>query len=154
MIPRARSCARRRVYQEGRRMRSEIVAVGTEILLGNIADTNSQFLAQELSILGIDLFWTSTVGDNLGRVVEVLDRALNRSDLVLVTGGLGPTEDDLTREAIGVTCGEDLYIDEPSAQRLREFFASRGMEMPLGNLKQAMLIPSGRFIPNPFGTAP
>lgn len=135
-------------------MRSEIVAVGTEILLGNIVDTNSQFLAQELSVLGIDLFWTSTVGDNLGRVVEVLDRALKRSDLVLVTGGLGPTEDDLTREAIGAACGEELYIDEPSAQGLREFFASRGMEMPLGNLKQAMLIPSGRFIPNPFGTAP
>ncbi|TAK33917.1 MAG: competence/damage-inducible protein A [Chloroflexota bacterium] len=135
-------------------MRSEIVAVGTEILLGNIADTNSQYLAQELSVLGIDLFWTTTVGDNLGRVVEMLDRALKRSDLVLVTGGLGPTEDDLTREAIAATCGEQLYVDEPSAQRLREFFANRGMEMPLGNLKQAMLIPSARFVPNPFGTAP
>src|SRR3989304_1298454 len=115
-------------------MRSELVTVGAEILLGNIVDTNTQFLAQELSLLGIDLFWTSTVGDNLGRVVEVLDRARKRSDLVLVTGGLGPTEDDLTREAIAATCGEELYLHEPSAQRLREFFAGRGMEMPLGNL--------------------
>src|ERR1035437_9090721 len=114
-------------------MRSEIVVVGTEILLGDIVDTNSKYLAQELSGLGIDLFWCSTVGDNLRRVVEVLERALGRSDLVLVTGGLGPTEDDLTREAIAAAYHEELYLDEAWARQLRELFASRGMDTPLGN---------------------
>ena len=89
-------------------MKAEIVAVGTEILLGEITDTNSGYLASELPPLGIDLYWVSAVGDNIGRIVEVLQRAWGRSDLVLVTGGLAPTEDDITRESIARKLGEEL----------------------------------------------
>jgi len=135
-------------------MRSEIISVGTEILLGDILDTNSNYLALRLSPLGIDLYYISKVGDNLGRLVETIDRAHGRSDVVLITGGLGPTEDDLTREAIARTLGEEMHVDEDTEQRLREMFASRGFTFPERNLKQAMLIPSARAIPNPRGTAP
>jgi nicotinamide-nucleotide amidase len=135
-------------------MRGEIVSVGTEMLLGMIADTNAQYLAQQLADLGIDVFWVSQVGDNLGRVVEVFQRARSRSDVVIVTGGLGPTEDDLTREAIAETFGEEMKVDPELERYLRDNFARRGRPMPERNIKQATLIPSARSIPNPVGTAP
>ncbi|MPZ13421.1 MAG: CinA family nicotinamide mononucleotide deamidase-related protein [Chloroflexi bacterium] len=135
-------------------MRGEIVSVGTELLLGMIVDTNAQYLAQQLADLGIDVFWVSQVGDNLGRAVEVLDRGLSRSDVTVVTGGLGPTEDDLTREAIGAALGETLTVDPELEQWLRDTFARRGRPMPERNMKQATLIPSARALPNPVGTAP
>lgn len=135
-------------------MKAEIVAIGTEILLGEIVDTNSAFLARELPELGIDLYYKSVVGDNLGRIVETLRRAWERSDLVLTTGGLGPTADDLTREAIAELVGEEPSIDPGLEARLRAFFAARGYPMPASNLKQAWLIPSARPLPNPRGTAP
>ena len=135
-------------------MKAEIISIGTEILLGEIVDTNSQYLAARLPALGIDLYYTSTVGDNLGRLVEVIGRAWDRSDLVLTTGGLGPTEDDLTREAIASVLGEEIHIDPELERRLREFFAGRAIKMPERNVKQAALIASARAIPNPRGTAP
>lgn len=135
-------------------MRAEIVAVGTELLLGEIVDTNSAYLAAELADLGIDLFYISQVGDNLARCAEVISRAWARSDLVLMTGGLGPTEDDLTREAIALALGEELVLDEPTLETIRSFFATRGLEMPQANRKQAMRIPSAQFIVNRVGTAP
>jgi nicotinamide-nucleotide amidase len=135
-------------------MKAEIVSVGTEILLGEILDTNTQYLASRLPALGIDLHYTTVVGDNLGRLTEVLERAWGRSDLILTSGGLGPTEDDVTREAIAGLLGEEMTVDEEMAQRLRDFFASRGIKMPERNVKQATLIPSCRPIPNPRGTAP
>jgi nicotinamide-nucleotide amidase len=135
-------------------MRAEIVSVGTEMLLGMIADTNAQYLAQQLADLGIDVFWVSQIGDNLGRVVEVFQRARSRSDVVIVTGGLGPTEDDLTREAIAATFGEEMKVDPELEQYLRDNFARRGRPMPERNIKQATLIPSAQSIPNPVGTAP
>ncbi|MCL6644541.1 MAG: competence/damage-inducible protein A, partial [Dehalococcoidia bacterium] len=92
-------------------MKAEIIAIGTEILLGEIVDTNSAFIAQRLPELGIDLLYTSVVGDNLGRIVETLERAWNRSDLVITTGGLGPTDDDLTREGVARVLGEEPYVD-------------------------------------------
>jgi nicotinamide-nucleotide amidase len=135
-------------------MKAEIISIGTEILLGEILDTNTQYIASRLPALGIDLYYTSVVGDNLGRLVEVIGRARERSDLVLTTGGLGPTEDDLTREAIAQVLGEEPAVDPELERWLRELFASRGFPMPERNLKQATLIPSARAIPNPRGTAP
>ncbi len=135
-------------------MKAEIICVGTEILLGEILDTNSQYLAARLPPLGIDVHYICKVGDNLSRLAEAIGRARERSDLVLITGGLGPTEDDLTRQAIALTLGEEMYVDTDTEQRLRAFFASRGFSFPERNIKQAMLIPSAQAIPNPRGTAP
>ncbi|MCH8920024.1 MAG: competence/damage-inducible protein A, partial [Chloroflexi bacterium] len=135
-------------------MKAEIISVGTEILLGDILDTNSQYLAVRLPPMGIDLYHMSKVGDNLQRLAETIGRAHQRSDLVLITGGLGPTEDDLTREAIALTLDEEMYVDADMEQRLRAFFAARGFSFPERNVKQAMLIPSAQTVPNPRGTAP
>lgn len=135
-------------------MQAEIVSIGTELLLGTITDTNASYLAQRLAGLGIDCFYISQVGDNPGRLQEVLGRAWDRSDLVVTTGGLGPTVDDLTREAIAGVLVETLYIDEWLAEHVRQFFMRRGSPMPEANLKQAMRIPSARPIDNPIGTAP
>ncbi|MFC1993439.1 competence/damage-inducible protein A [Chloroflexota bacterium] len=135
-------------------MRAEIISVGTEILLGEITDTNASFLASQLPSLGIDLYWVSQVGDNQARLVEVLRRAWQRSDLILVTGGLGPTEDDLTREAIAEMLGEEIRVEPALESEIREFFARRNIEMPQSNVKQATLIPSAEAIHNIQGTAP
>ena len=135
-------------------MKAEIVAIGTEILLGEIVDTNSAWIARQLPELGIDLNHTSVVGDNLGRVTETLARARERSDLTITTGGLGPTEDDLTREAVCALLGEEPRVDAELERRLRAFFARRGIAMPEANVKQAWLIPSARALDNPRGTAP
>ena len=135
-------------------MRSEIVSIGTEILMGQITDTNASWLAQQLPALGIDLYWVSSVGDNLGRLSEVLDRAFRRSDLVICTGGLGPTEDDLTREAIAAVLGEEIVQDPQLESDLRAHFGRRGNPMPERNLKQAVRTASTTALPNPRGTAP
>jgi len=135
-------------------MRAEIICVGSELLLGDIIDANTRYLALRLSGLGIDLYYSTTVGDNQARLVDCLGRALGRSDLVLTTGGLGPTDDDVTREAIAELFGETPTVDETLARELRDFFALRGIEMTPNNLKQASLIPSARAIPNARGTAP
>ncbi len=135
-------------------MRAEIISVGTEILLGDILDTNANYLARRLPALGLDLYFILQVGDNLQRLSETVRRALDRSDVVLITGGLGPTEDDVTREAIAAALGEELYVDADEEQRLRSFFAARRVSFPERNVKQAMLIPSARTVPNPRGTAP
>jgi len=135
-------------------MRAEILSCGTELLLGQITDTNATFLAQSLSALGIDLYFVSQVGDNLGRIVEVLQRAWERSDLIIMTGGLGPTEDDLARESISALLGETMQVDPELEAHLRGGFAGRNIKMPERNVKQATLIPSARALPNPRGTAP
>lgn len=135
-------------------MKAEVISVGTELLLGEILDTNAKYLGGRLPALGIDLYYISKVGDNIGRLSEVIERAWERSDLVITTGGLGPTEDDLTREAIGRVLGEDLEVDPELEQDLRHFFARRGATMPERNVKQAMRIASSEAIPNPRGTAP
>jgi nicotinamide-nucleotide amidase len=136
------------------RVRAEILSIGTELLLGQILDTNAQYLAERLADLGIDVLFVSTVGDNLARAKETIERALSRSDLVVTTGGLGPTEDDLTRETIAAVLGETPAVDPELERSLRTWFAGRGMAMPERNTKQAWLIPSARAIPNPNGTAP
>lgn len=135
-------------------MRAEIIAIGTELLLGEITDTDSAFLAGQLPALGIDLYWVSQVGDNKDRLLEVLRRAWQRSELILTSGGLGPTEDDITREAIAGMLGEELVLAPSLESRLRERFTRMGIEMPLSNLKQARLIPSAEPLANASGTAP
>ncbi|MHB8577238.1 MAG: competence/damage-inducible protein A [Dehalococcoidia bacterium] len=135
-------------------MKAEVISIGTEILLGEILDTNAQFIASKLPGLGIDLYWMSKVGDNQPRLVELLRRAWDRSDLIICTGGLGPTEDDVTREGICELIGEEPHVDAEEEQRLRQFFAGRVAVMPERNLKQAWLTPSTRAIANPRGTAP
>jgi competence/damage-inducible protein CinA-like protein len=135
-------------------MRAEILSCGTELLLGHITDTNATYLAQSLSALGIDLYFVSQVGDNLGRIVDTLRRAWERSDLIIMTGGLGPTEDDLARESISALLGETMQVDPALEAELRGMFAGRGVQMPERNVKQATLIPSARALPNPRGTAP
>ncbi len=135
-------------------MRAEIISCGTELLLGHITDTNATYLAQSLAAQGIDLYYVSQVGDNQGRVVEILQRAWRRSELVIITGGLGPTEDDLTREAISALLGETMHVDPALEADLRARFARSTVAMSERNIKQATLIPSAQSIVNPVGTAP
>jgi nicotinamide-nucleotide amidase len=135
-------------------MRAEIISVGTEILLGEITDTNASWIAARLPALGLDIYYKSVVGDNQDRIVETLERALQRSDVIIMTGGLGPTEDDLTREAIAAALGEETFVDPDMERALRAFFTSRGVSFPERNVKQAWLIPSASAIFNPRGTAP
>ena len=135
-------------------MNAEIVSIGTEILLGEIIDTNSAYIAERLPALGIDVYYKHVVGDNLGRLAEVIGRARERADLVITTGGLGPTEDDLTREAIAAVHGEETAVDPELETWLRDLYKRRGNVMPERNIKQTWLIPSARAINNPRGTAP
>jgi nicotinamide-nucleotide amidase len=135
-------------------MRAEIVAIGTELLLGEITDTNTPFIARELASLGIDLYFASTVGDNYERLVGVLRVAWGRSDITFTTGGLGPSQGDVTRFAIAGLLGEEPYVDTALKQNLVDMFQKRGLEMTPNNIKQATLIPSATAILNPRGTAP
>src|SRR5690349_9488117 len=135
-------------------MKAEIISIGTEILLADILDTNSNYIAARLPALGIDLYYVSQVGDNFARLSGLVRQAWERSDLVICSGGLGPTEDDLTREAICAVLGEEPHVDPELEETLRAFFDRRGVVMPERNLKQAWLTPSTRAIPNPRGTAP
>jgi nicotinamide-nucleotide amidase len=135
-------------------MRAEILSCGTELLLGHITDTNATYLSQSLAPLGIDLYFVSQVGDNQERIVGTLRRAWERSELIIMTGGLGPTEDDLARESISALLGETMQVDPDLATDLRAKFAQMGVQMPESNIKQATLIPSAQVLLNPIGSAP
>jgi len=135
-------------------MKAEIISTGTELLLGEIVDANTSFLAQHLAGLGIDLFYASSVGDNYDRMLGALKLAWSRSDLVITTGGLGPTQGDITREVIAGLFAEKMEVDPGLKATLEKFFKERGIDMTPNNLKQASLIPSAQAIPNPRGTAP
>lgn len=135
-------------------MHAEIVSIGTELLMGELVDTNSAFLASELAKLGIEVRWVTKVGDDPQRLFEVIDRAFARSDVTLTSGGLGPTSDDLTRETIARVFGEEMSVQDDLLAHLKSLFVNRGFPMPETNIKQATLIPSAQAIPNPMGTAP
>ncbi len=135
-------------------MKAEIIPVGTEILLGNIIDIDSSFLANQLPLLGIDLYFISAVGDNQERLVDTLKQAWKRANLIITTGGLGPTQDDITREAIGKLVNEELKVDERLWQELQDLFRRYLREIPQSNIKQATIIPSAQIISNRMGTAP
>jgi nicotinamide-nucleotide amidase len=135
-------------------MKAEIITSGSELLLGEIADTNTSFLARQLAGLGIDLHFSSIVGDNFERYSGVLRQAWDRADLIITTGGLGPTKGDITREVTAALVGEEMTIHPELRQTLTRFFTRRNIEMPDNNLKQATLIPSAVALPNRAGTAP
>lgn len=135
-------------------MRCEVVAVGTELLLGQIVDTNSSWIGEQLALAGIDCLLQVKVGDNAGRIRDALEGALERSDAVIVCGGLGPTQDDITRDVIAEVMGVELVHDDEVEDRIRSMFGSRGRVMPENNLRQAQ-VPAGArvMVPQP-GTAP
>jgi nicotinamide-nucleotide amidase len=135
-------------------MKAEIICSGTEILLGEILDTDSYFIAGQLPSLGIDLYFVSVVGDNRARLLEALRRAWERADLIITTGGLGPTQDDITREAIAELLSEELKVDPTLWRELQGFFAKHHREIPASNVRQAMVTDSVHVIRNPQGTAP
>ena len=135
-------------------MKAEIIGIGTELLMGELTDTNSSWIAGRLPALGIELQWVSIIGDDLPKLTEAFKRGMQRSDIIFTTGGLGPTQDDLTREAIAAALSEAPTIQQEVVEDLERYFAARGGPMPKHNIKQANLIPSARFVPNRNGTAP
>lgn len=135
-------------------MKAEIIAVGTELLLGQIIDTNSAYMAQQLTTIGLDLHFKSTVGDNLQRLKSSLQLALSRADFIITTGGIGPTQDDLTREAVAEVLGKPLVFHPRLYEGICQFFQRAGRPMSLNNKKQAYIPEGARPIENPVGTAP
>ena len=135
-------------------MRCEVVAVGTELLLGQIVDTNSSWIGEHLALIGIDSHFQTKVGDNQARIVLAIRSALARSDAVIVCGGLGPTQDDITRDAIAEVMNVPLRRDEQMVENIRGFFGARGREMANSNMRQADLPDGATFIPQTRGTAP
>lgn len=135
-------------------MTVEIIAVGTEILLGNIVNTNAAYLAEKCAGLGLSCYHQDVVGDNEERLCETIKTALSRSDILLLTGGLGPTQDDLTKEAAAKVMGKSLYLHEASRDAIKLFFEKRGLEITGNNWKQAMVPEGCIVVENPNGTAP
>ena len=133
---------------------AELIAVGTELLLGNIANTDAQMISQGLSQLGINVYYHTVVGDNPQRVRQAVDIARGRADILITTGGLGPTCDDLTKVAVAQAFGKELVYHEPSAQRIRERFAARGTPVTENNFQQAMVPEGCTVLDNDWGTAP
>ncbi len=133
---------------------AELIAVGTELLLGSIVNTDAQMLSQALAGLGINVYYHTVVGDNPQRLAQVLEQAKGRADLIITTGGLGPTCDDLTKQVVAAAFGRKLVFHEESAQRIRSYFAHRGRSMTENNLQQAMLPEGCTVLSNDWGTAP
>jgi nicotinamide-nucleotide amidase len=135
-------------------LKAEIFSIGTELLMGELTDTNAAWIAAKLPALGIQLQWVSIVGDNLEMLTDAFTLGMQRSDIIFTTGGLGPTQDDLTREGVAKALGETPTVQEEVVRQLEQYFQGRGQTMPAPNIKQAHLIPSARFITNRNGTAP
>ncbi len=135
-------------------MNAEILCVGTELLLGDIVNTNAAYLARELAALGIGCYYQSVVGDNAGRLAESLRLALSRADMVITTGGLGPTYDDLTKETVAQHFGLPMELHQPSLDRMKEILERRGRPFTKNNEKQAYFPKGARIFPNDQGTAP
>jgi nicotinamide-nucleotide amidase len=132
----------------------EIIAVGTELLLGQIVNSNTSTMGAALAERGLDAHYQQTVGDNLSRIADAIRVALDRSDAVVMTGGIGPTQDDITREAVCEVTGREMVFSEDYADRLREWWSRRGREMPQSNLRQAYYPAGAEMLANPRGTAP
>lgn len=136
-------------------MKVEIIAVGTEILLGNIVNTNAAFLAEECASIGLYCYYQSVVGDNEERLKETIETAMKRADIILISGGLGPTQDDLTKETAAKTVGLELVMDAHSKKRIEEYFEKKGKTKPTeNNWKQAMIPEGAVVLDNDNGTAP
>jgi nicotinamide-nucleotide amidase len=141
-------------------MTVELISVGTEILMGNIVNTNSQYLSKKCAELGFSLYFQITVGDNEGRLCEVIKSALGRADIIILTGGLGPTQDDMTKEAVAKVLKRELIMDETSKDRIMSYFKFRQKDNTVpqvitdNNWKQALMIDGCIIAPNDNGTAP
>ncbi|WP_236895808.1 competence/damage-inducible protein A [Clostridium beijerinckii] len=135
-------------------MKAEIIAIGTEILLGDIINSNAQYLAQELAALGIDMYYQQVVGDNEIRIMHAFDEAYSRSDIIITTGGLGPTDDDITKEVAAKYFNKELIQDENSIKKIRDYFKFRERVMTKNNLKQGLIPEGATVIKNNNGTAP
>ena len=135
-------------------MTVEFICVGTEILLGNIVNTNAAYLAEKCAGLGLSCYFQTVVGDNEERLTMVLKTAMERSDIVILSGGLGPTEDDLTKEVAAKVCGKQLVLHEPSKKAIKKYFEEKGIEPTDNNWKQAMLPEGCIVMDNHNGTAP
>jgi len=135
-------------------MRAEVIAIGDEITTGQRLDTNSQWLSRRLTEMGVTVAFHTTIGDELEDNIAAFRAAVSRADIVVITGGLGPTADDLTREALAAATGKKLVRDEPSLEHIRQLFESRGLTMPSRNEVQADFPAGSKPIPNPHGTAP
>ena len=133
---------------------AELIAVGTEIILGDIVNTHSQYLSQKLAELGINVFYHTSVGDNPGRLRFTIEQAIGRSDIVILSGGLGPTEDDLTKETVCDVLGIPLHQDTEALERMTAFFKRIGREMTQNNIKQSMVPDGCKVFQNDRGTAP
>ena len=133
---------------------AEIIAIGTELLLGEITDTNSVFLARQLRDIGVNVFFMTTVGDNLGRIADAISAALDRAEIVITTGGLGPTVDDMTRQAVADAVGRQLEFHQSLYDTIAERFRGFGSKMTANNRQQAFLPDHSILIENPVGTAP
>lgn len=135
-------------------MNAEIISVGSELLLGQIVNTNAAYLSKELAGLGIDVYYQTTVGDNDKRLRAVTEKALERADVLIFTGGLGPTKDDLTKETVAAILGKSLIYDEPSLAKIADFFKKRNKPMSENNKKQALIIEDSKVLVNRYGMAP
>lgn len=135
-------------------MTVELISVGTELLLGNIVNTNAAYLSEKCADIGLSCYYQSVVGDNEERMTAVLETALERSDVVILSGGLGPTEDDLTKEVAAKVMGRELYMHEPSKQHIEAYFKRRNLEITENNWKQAMMPEGAIVVENENGTAP
>lgn len=135
-------------------MKAEIISVGTELLLGQIVNTNAAYIARKLAGLGIDLYHQSTVGDNPERLAAAIRTALGRADIVILTGGLGPTVDDITAAAVARALRKNLVLSKPALKYLTDYFKRRGIKMPAGNARQARVPEGARIVRNAVGTAP
>ena len=135
-------------------MKAEIIAIGTEILLGDIVNSNAQYLAQQLAALGIDMYYQQAVGDNELRIMHAFDEAYSRSDIIITTGGLGPTDDDLTKEVAAKYFNKKLIPHESSIEKIKNYFKFRQRKMTENNLKQGLIPEGATIINNDNGTAP
>lgn len=135
-------------------MKAEILAVGTEILLGDIVNTNSHYLSKRLADLGVSVYYQTVVGDNEERLLKAYEIAFSRADIVIATGGLGPTKDDLTKEIGAKYFGKKMYLHEKSYRYVKEFFDRLNRPLSDGNKKQAIMPEGALILPNPNGTAP
>lgn len=135
-------------------MQAELIFTGSELLLGHIVNTHAQYLGERLAATGIEVTLNTTVGDDGARMRQVLGQAVQRSDLIIITGGLGPTTDDITPETVAAVLGLPLVADQESLVRIRELFHRRGQKMAQSNLKQAYFPAGSQILPNKVGTAP
>lgn len=135
-------------------MKAEIIAVGSELLLGQISNTNARFISTQLAEIGLDVYYHTVVGDNADRLVESIQIAEKRADLIIFTGGLGPTKDDLTKETIAKHLGMNLVLDNHAIMYIEDFFKRMGRNMTENNKKQALVLEGSTVLENKHGMAP